>query len=102
MFLLNAQRVVGIAFSFYLRQKMLFSLQKKGMFEQLVLTPLQFRFVEIVHVELPYERRKVVMFEVLGKNLFAEKVYVFDYKSVVVRFIPAYYMIRRFAVHNFE
>jgi hypothetical protein len=56
MFLLNAQRVVGIAFSFYLRQKMLFSLQKKGMFEQLVLTPLQFRFVEIVHVELPYKR----------------------------------------------
>jgi hypothetical protein len=58
--------------------------------------------MEIIHIELPYKRWKVVMLEVLGKNLFTEKVDIFDYKSVVVRLVPAYYMISRFDVHNFE
>lgn len=49
--------------------------------------------VKVIHVELPDERREVVVLEVLREHLFTELVHLFDHEAVTV-FVPADYLIK--------
>lgn len=41
-------------------------------------------FVEIVHIELSYEGRKLLMFEILGQNLILKEILVFYDKAIAI------------------
>jgi len=41
-------------------------------------------FVEIVHIQLPHERGKFLMLEILGQNLIFKKILIFDDKAVPI------------------
>ena len=49
-------------------------------------------FVEVVHIQLTDERRKVVVFEKLWQNPLSKVVRLFHYESVSA-FIPAYNVV---------
>jgi hypothetical protein len=48
--------------------------------------------MKIVHIELTYERTKVIMFEVPWKNFFCKFIGLLDYKSILI-FVPTYDVI---------
>lgn len=58
-----------VTFPFDLSQQVPLAHQEEGVLENLIRGALSLGLVKIVHVELPDEGRKVVMFEVLRQNL---------------------------------
>lgn len=44
-------------------------------------------FVEIIHIQLPHEGRKVIVFEVLRQNSFSKFIGLFHYEAITC-FIP--------------
>ena len=46
------------------------------------------RLVEVVHVQLPYKRREVIMLKVFGQDLLRELVHLL-YNEAVPLFVPA-------------
>lgn len=78
----RTERVTGVALSLYLRQQILLTLQEVRVLEDLLATSFYLRLVEVIHVELPDERRKVVVLEVLGQDLVAELLGLLDDEAV--------------------
>jgi hypothetical protein len=69
------------------------------MLEHLVIATLLLELVEIIHIQLSNERRKVVMFEILWQNLVAEQIWLF-YLKAVTSWSPAYDVVKLLAVHD--
>lgn len=57
-------------------------------------------FVEVVHVELPDERRELFVFEVFGENLVLKKILILHDKAASV-VSPFYDMAILFVLQNF-
>ena len=75
--------------------------QKEGMFENLDVHVLDLNFVEVVHVQLANERRKVVVFEELRQDGVAELVLINDFEPITF-LCPANHFVRGFTFDNFE
>ena len=69
--------------------------QEEGMLEHLRVVLLDLELVEVVHVELPDERREVVVLEVLGQDVVAEGLLLNDLETVSIS--GPRYDARRFA-----
>lgn len=59
-----------------------FIFQKKWVLKYLIRSPLSLRLVEVIHVELPDERREIVVLEVLREYLIAEEYRVLNYEAI--------------------
>ena len=58
--------------------------QEKGVLKDLYIVLLDLELVEIIHVELSDEGRKVVVFEVLGQDVIAKGLLLNDLESISV------------------
>lgn len=67
-----------------LRQQVPLALEEKRVLEDLLVAASDLRFMEVIHVQLPDERREVVVLEVLGQNLLAEQVDLLDDEAVLL------------------
>jgi len=92
--------MLGITFPLDFVKEVLLSLQEEGVFKCLI-DALPPGFVEVVHIELPYEGGKVAMFEKLREHITAELVDVLNYKAVAV-VGPADHMVGGVALNNFK
>ena len=69
------------------------------MLEHLVIAALFLELVEIIHIQLSNEGRKVVMFEILWQNLIAEQIRLF-YLKAITSWSPANDLVKLLAVHD--
>ena len=69
------------------------------MLENLVITALLLELMEIIHVQLSNEGRKIVMFEILGQDLVAEQIWLF-YLKAIASWRPADDVVKLMAVHD--
>lgn len=83
--LLDSHGMSLIRFALDILQFLLFVTMELGMLEDLVLVILSFWFMEIVHVKLANKGRKVIVFEILRKNLLWKFSLIFDHESFAVR-----------------
>lgn len=68
----DSQWVRGVTFALYLAQLTLLVLEEVGVLEDLEVGIFLFEFMEVIHIELPLERAKVVVFEIAGQHGVAE------------------------------
>lgn len=71
------------------------------MFEYLPFGTLEFKFVEVIHVQLSYKRREVVVLEVLRENVIAEKILLFNTEAITF-FCPCNDIIGLLALYYFK
>ena len=79
--LLNFVGMGRIALALDVDQDVALALDEEGVLEDLVVGQLGLALVEVVHVQLPDERRKVTVFEVLWKNTLAKRILAFDLEA---------------------
>lgn len=93
-------RVVGVALSLNLGQKVLLVLDEEGVSEDLPVRLLDLELMEVIHVKLPDEGRKVAVFPVLGQDIVAQKILIFNLEPIAT-ISPRNYFIGHDTVHNF-
>jgi hypothetical protein len=99
--LLNSHGVVLVGLTLNLLQKFLLVSVELQVLEHLILVVLFFRFVKIVHVQLPNEGRVVIVFEVFGEHFFLQFSLVNDHEGVAL-WRPANDVLQVISFQNFE
>lgn len=79
--LLNLVGVRRVALALDVNQDVPLALYEERVLENLVVRQLGLALVEVVHVQLPDERREVPVFEILWKNALTKQVLAFDLEA---------------------